>query len=420
MANLFGTPGDDILIGTDADDSLFGGAGNDLLDGRFGFDILNGGVGSDTTTYDFFSGGINANLHTGVVGFPGNSTLTDTLISIENLIGSRGNDVITGNIQNNVLSGGLGDDTILGGDGNDALYGGDGNDVLDGGFGFDLLDGGAGNDTTTYDFFTGGITADLQTGAVGFPSNSPLTDTLVSIENLIGSRGNDVISGNDLDNVLNGNIGNDILDGKGGNDTLIGGLGDDTYLVNNLTDTIVEEADGGIDTVNASVTYTLGENVENLTLTGDTAIDGTGNALNNTLRGNASNNILNGKEGNDTLIGGLGNDVYIVNDAGDQVIESINEGKDVIFASVSYTLSDNIEHLVLTESGNFNGTGNASDNVIVGNAGVNTLDGAAGNDILLGAAGRDTLKGGAGADKFAFVAPHRWSRSDLRFLQTRR
>jgi Ca2+-binding RTX toxin-like protein len=101
----------------------------------------------------------------------------------------------------------------------------------------------------------------------------------------------------------------------------------------------------------------------------------------------------------------LGDDIYIINDAGDRTIEGINEGKDVIFASVSYAMSDNTEHLVLTETGNFNVIGNAIDNIIIGNAGVNTLDGAAGNDILIGAARQDTLAGGAGADKFVFATP---------------
>ncbi len=385
MAVFIGQNDDNLLVGTNGNDQIFGLGGNDFLDGGFGFDLIDGGEGSDTTTYAFFSRGINANLKTGIVSFPGNSTDVDTLISIENLIGSQGNDIITGDDGDNNLSGGAGDD------------------ILDGGFGFDQLDGGDGIDTVTYDFYSGGILADLQTGVVSFPGNSTRTETLISIENLIGSRGNDVISGNDSNNVLSGNSGDDTLDGRGGNDQLLGGLGNDTYIISDTNDTIVESLNEGIDTVDAAIDYTLGANLENLTLTGN-AVNGTGNALNNVIRGNAGINVLNGKEGDDTLIGGLGNDIYIVNDAGDQVIEAVNEGVDTVFASVSYSLTANIENLVLTETSSLNGAGNELDNLIVGNGGVNTLDGAAGDDTLVGAAGRDLLKGGLGADKFVFAA----------------
>ncbi len=128
------------MSGGNGNDSLHGGNGNDFLDGGFGFDIIDGGAGVDTTSYAFYAGPINANLSTGVVSFPGNSVLTDTLISIENLIGTAGNDTITGNNANNSLSGGNGNDTINGGLGNDTLIGGLGLDTLNGGTGNDLFD----------------------------------------------------------------------------------------------------------------------------------------------------------------------------------------------------------------------------------------------------------------------------------------
>ncbi|HEY9659886.1 MAG TPA: hypothetical protein V6C65_15630, partial [Allocoleopsis sp.] len=175
MANFTGNDADNVLIGTDGDDQLLGLGGNDLLDGRFGFDVMDGGDGSDTTTYDFYFGGINANLQTGTVTFPGNSPGSDTVLNIENVIGSHG------------------DDTIIGDGFDNFLAGGEGNDLLDGSFGFDTLDGGAGNDTTTYDFYSGGINANLQTGVVSFPGNGDRTDSLINIENVIGSHGNDTI-----------------------------------------------------------------------------------------------------------------------------------------------------------------------------------------------------------------------------------
>ncbi|MFM5947398.1 MAG: calcium-binding protein, partial [Dolichospermum sp.] len=127
-------------------------------------------------------------------------------------------------------------------------------------------------------------------------------------------------------------------------DTLIGGAGNDTYIVDNILDVVTEALNGGIDLIQSSVTYTLGDNVENLTLAGNTAINGTGNSLNNTITGNSGNNTLNGGLGIDTLIGGAGNDTYIVDNILDVVTEALNGGIDLIQSSVTYTLGDNVEN----------------------------------------------------------------------------
>lgn len=112
MATFIGTNGNDTIVGSDDDDILLGLNGNDFLDGRFGFDIIDGGAGVDTTSYAFYAGPINANLLTGIVSFPGNSVLTDTLVSIEDLVGTAGNDTITGSNANNSLFGGNGNDIL--------------------------------------------------------------------------------------------------------------------------------------------------------------------------------------------------------------------------------------------------------------------------------------------------------------------
>ncbi|MFM6307174.1 MAG: calcium-binding protein, partial [Dolichospermum sp.] len=128
------------------------------------------------------------------------------------------------------------------------------------------------------------------------------------------------------------------------------------------------------------VTYTLGDNVENLTLAvGNTAINGTGNSLNNTITGNSGNNTLNGGLGIDTMIGGAGNDTYIVDNILDVVTEALNGGIDLIQSSVTYTLGDNVENLTLAVGNTaINGTGNSLNNTITGNSGNNTLNGGLG------------------------------------------
>lgn len=130
------------------------------------------------------------------------------------------------------------------------------------------------------------------------------------IENAIGSAHGDTLRGNQLANLLNGGKGNDTLIGGAGNDTLVGGAGNDTYVVDSIADVISETSKRAteIDTVESPVSWTLGNNLEKLVLTGASAIDGIGNTKNNTLTGNAAANLLNGGAGNDWLIGGAGAD----------------------------------------------------------------------------------------------------------------
>ncbi|WP_305791044.1 S-layer family protein [Dolichospermum sp. UHCC 0406] len=206
-----------------------------------------------------------------------------------------------------------------------------------------------------------------------------------------------------------GTSGNDTFNGTINADCLIGLAGNDTYTVNNAGDVVVENPSEGTDRVNASISYTLADNVENLTLTGSANLNGTGNDLNNSLTGNTGNNILTGNAGNDTLngaagidtlIGGLGDDIYVVDSTTDTITENSGEGTDIIQSSVTFDLTvfPNIENLTLTGTAVINGTGNAGDNSLTGNSGNNTLTGNAGNDLLNGGTGNDLLNGGAGAD----------------------
>ena len=162
---------------------------------------------------------------------------------------------------------------------------------------------------------------------------------------------------------------------------MIGGTGDDIYLVDNAGGVVTEKSNEGNDAVNAAITYTLAINVENLTLTGTSSINGIGNSGNNIITGNAGNNILEGGGGADTMIGGTGDDAYVVDNTGDVVTDSANEGTDAVNTSVNYTLGANIENLTLMGVGSINGTGNSGDNLITGNVGNNTLDGSAGAEL---------------------------------------
>jgi len=199
---------------------------------------------------------------------------------------------------------------------------------------------------------------------------------------LMGRDGaNNILTGNGGDDVLIAGNGNDTLDGGSGNDLMVGGTGNDTYVVDSAGDSIVENAGEGTDTVQASISYSLAANLENLTLTGSANINGTGNSLDNVITSNS---------GIDTLTGGAGNDTYVVNNAADVIVENAGEGTDTVQAAFSYTLGANIENLTLLGTGSINGTGNSLDNVISGTDGNNTITGGAGNDMLFGGNGNDT------------------------------
>ena len=170
--------------------------------------------------------------------------------------------------------------------------------------------------------------------------------------------------------------------------------------MDNTGDIIIENLNSGIDTVESSISWTLKANLENLTLTGTTAINGTGNNLNNTIVGNSANNIINGTAGIDTLTGGAGNDTFVVDTVTDLIDGGV--GTDTIQSSVTFSLANalvsNVENLTLTGTANINGTGNVFVNTITGNTGNNILDGGIGNDILSGGTGNDTLNGGIDKD----------------------
>jgi len=323
-----------------------------------------------------------------------------------------------GTAGNDNLVDGAGDGHLYGGSGNDALNGASGNDSLDGGTGADSMAGGTGDDVYMVDNAGDVVSEYLNEGTDRVESSVAFTLT-PNVENLtligsaaINGTGTDLantIVGNGADNSLSGGGGNDILQGGAGNDRLdggagtdsmAGGTGNDTYVVDNAGDVITENAGEGTDAVESSFGYTLGANLENLLLTGNTAIDGTGNTLANVLTGNAGSNVLDGGAGADTMIGGVGEDIYVVDNAADVVVEYLDEGWDTVLSSLSYALGSNIENLKLTGMGVIDATGNDLDNSLTGNALANTLTGGAGYDTLDGGAGADIMAGGTEDDTY--------------------
>jgi Ca2+-binding RTX toxin-like protein/Tol biopolymer transport system component len=237
VENVIGGHGDDLLVGDGVANALTGGDGADILDGAGGDDVLTGGAGVDTASFaSSAETGVTVDLR--VTGQQDTGQGLDTLVSIESLSGSAWDDVLTGDNASNGLIGGSGQDwlqslkgvdVLVGGDGADSVWGGDGDDVLEGGDGDDTVDGGAGVDTASYLTAESGVSINLafleeqNTRGAG-------VDTLVSIENLVGSSHDDDLYGNAGVNVLDGAGGEDWIVGFGGADVLTGGAGPDHRL----------------------------------------------------------------------------------------------------------------------------------------------------------------------------------------------
>jgi Ca2+-binding RTX toxin-like protein len=442
--------------GNALDNTLYAGDGNNVLDGA---------AGNDTVSYAFATAGVNLNLATAGAQATGGSA-SDTLISIENLIGSGFNDSLIGNTANNVLNGGAGSDFLNGATGADTMLGGDGTDsyavdhagdlvtesnsslatggndivysylatytltanverlrlmlagasnasgngldnTLYAGAGNNVLDGAAGNDTVSYAFATAGVTLSLATAGAQATGGSA-SDTLISIEHLIGSGFNDNFTGNTANNVLDGGAGSDFLNGATGADTMLGGDGTDSYCVDHAGD-IVSESNGSLATGGNDIVYsyfaayTLTANVERLRLMLAGASNGTGNALDNTLYAGDGNNVLDGVSGVDTASYQFATAAVSVSLATTAAQATGGSGSDTL---------QNFDNLV---GSNFHDTlvGDAHANTLNGLALNDYLDGGAGNDVLLGGdgtdlliggLGQDLLTGGAGSDTFDFNA----------------
>jgi serralysin len=269
---------------------------------------------------------------------------------------------------------------------------------------FAIWDGG-GNDTLDLSGYNENADIDLRPGSHSSagpanPGTGPSVFNIsiavgVTVENAVGGTGNDTLTGNAAANFLVGNGGNDVLNGGSGADTLVGGAGMDEYHIDDSGDLIVEVDAGGGDQVFSGISYTLGENVESLSLVG-AAIGATGNGGGNSLGGNDQNNVLNGMGGADSMWGESGDDLIIIDHVNDFAVGGA--GYDIVEIHVNWALNGGqIEEIRLTGTAQDAWGSNESER-IVGNALANSLNGFGGADSLDGGPGADLIDGSEGDD----------------------
>ena len=406
-----------------ANDGLYGGAGNDILRGGTGPDILDGGAGNDWAYFDLsITIGVNINLATGVVS--GGTANGDTLISIENVKGTNFADILTGDAGSNFLDGG---------DGTDQLYGGAGDDVLRGGKGADILDGGAGSDWAYFDLSTTvGVSINLTTGVVsGGTANG---DTLISIENVKGTKFADTLTGDAGANQFVGGAGNDTINGGGGADYLDGGAGND-FLVHGgvagaLTQAVFRPGAGndtmigdGIDILDyrdatAFVTIDMETRSAGGAAAGDHYIgmrDVYGSGFNDilmssTIAGTAtSHSQIYGFAGDDHIqlfgayhdgIGGDGIDTIELNAASQRAFGDAGDDIMTMFGASDQAYGGDGIDTIKLKGANQQAHGDAGDDILDGSLATTAvlIYGGAGNDKIYGGTGSDTLVGGDGND----------------------
>ena len=362
--NYWAGDGNNILIGTNYDDILYGGAGSDYVDGGKGNDTIYL-EGDNLQNVIYYNGGANY-VNAQVIGGEG----ADRFVLSQN---TRGEEFLDNVIRDfSVAQGDVIDLTQISGATDFSQLNIMNLTVNDMHFAVVSVKG----DPLSRCISLMNInSADLSAANFIFkPGNSQ------EQANIKGSTGNDKLVGDAGGNIIDGSLGADYMEGR---------TGDDTYYVDNSGDQVIEQANGGYDTVIASISYTLGDNFEQLKLSGTDNLSGTGNAQDNRLFGNSGNNALDGGLGADMMFGGDGDDTYVVDNGNDRIFEADNQGNDTVVASMSYTLGTNIENLTLSGTDAINATGNELNNILTGNDGDNKLDGQTGADTMQGGKGND-------------------------------
>jgi serralysin len=391
--NLTGNYLDQTIVGNGGANSLHGGGGTDVLVGRSGDDTYYTDFAA-TQVVETVGGGTDA-LYTSVSYVLGGNASVELLSANSHAATSAIS--LTGNYLDQTISGNNGANILNGGGGTDILYGMGGDDI----FYVDV----AATKVIETDVFPGNDAV--------YASVSYVLAFGMSVETL--STNDDAstaainLTGNNLDNRVVGNAGDNMLHGGGGTDVLVGRGGDDTYYTDVAATQIVERVGGGTDALYTSVSYVLGGNasIELFSVNSHaatSAIDLTGNYLDQIIVGNDGANVLRGGGGTDILYGMGGDDIFYVDVAATQVLEGDERpGTDAVYASVSYVLAfgSSVEILSTNDDSStaaIDLTGNNMNNRIGGNAGDNILDGGASQDRLYGFGGNDTLLGGAGQD----------------------
>ena len=299
-----------------------------------------------------------------------NTKILDPRDSVIN--GTADADLITSREEGAILNGFGGGDTLIGRAGDDILRPGAGDDTVRGEGGVDTVD---------YSTATARVSVALDsTNMIGEATGADIgNDFLFSIENVVGGAGNDF---------LIGSRGNNVLIGGAGADFMIGLTGDDNYEINDTGDVVTERVGEGDDVVYASINFDIPENVEVLIMTGGGDLRTNGTANRDIIEGNAGDNYINGAGGFDVMRGGLGDDTYSVDNIDDAIVEISGGGEDIVYSSIDFQLSENLETLVLRENALI-GFGSDGDNRIFGDDGTNVLFGRGGTDYLEGLGGDD-------------------------------
>jgi Ca2+-binding RTX toxin-like protein len=401
----FPTDEEDIINGFADNDTLAGLGGNDIIDGGADSDTMIGGDGNDTyyvdtagdLTIEAVGGGFDTVVVTTGITYAlaaGSEVeemraASPNSTAVTNLVGNAFVNALYGNAAANLLNGGAGADTMSGYGGNDTYYV---DDVVD-----RVIEAvGGGRDTVLV------APGTLYTLTAGAEVEVMATTNAASTTGV-------TVTGNEFNNEIYGDAGNDILDGWTGADILAGGRGNDTYYVDNVADRVIETVGSGDDEVivvmTGTTSYTLAAGAEIETLAAyfpgpvaaDVGVHLTGNEFANTVFGNYMDDVLDGGRGADRLSGFRGDDTYIIDNVGDQVIESTGYGFDtvVVTAAITYTLAADAEVEVMragspTSTAVTNLVGNALANALHGNAAANLLNGGAGADTMSGYAGNDT------------------------------
>ena len=331
-----GLGGTDTLYGNGGQDTLYGGDGADTLHGGDGSDVLDGGAGNDTfydmvdflfiTGEDTYIGGAGFDTvvyeYAFIIDVAGDAdwgdSQGDTFTSIECYQVLRNHTTIIGSNADETFILGAGFDTINGGGGADRMYGGYGDD-------------------TYYVDNTGDRVFEENDHGVADTVYSSVSFTLgAHVENLTLTGSAGTARGNDLDNILTGNGRDNFLRGGLGADTMSGGFGDDRYYVDAVGDQVVELSSQGRDWVFSTISWTLGANLEALTLTGDAWINAAGNSKGNAIYGNAGRNVITGGAGGDAMTGKAGSDTFVFNALSDStltnsdLIKDLNDNSDKI------------------------------------------------------------------------------------------